>query len=86
MTDLATNVLYYGDNLDTLRRYLPDAAVDLVYLDPPATKAACARSCILPTDLRPDNEMHACPSGEEVVRKLLVRPQPVQRAKERCGR
>ena len=26
MTDLATNVLYYGDNLDILRRYLPDAA------------------------------------------------------------
>ena len=35
MTDLATNVLSYGDNLDILRRYLPDAAVDLVYLDPP---------------------------------------------------
>jgi hypothetical protein len=35
MIDLATNVLYYGDNLDILRRYLPDAAVDLVYLDPP---------------------------------------------------
>ena len=35
MTDLTTNVLYYGDNLDILRRYLPDAAVDLVYLDPP---------------------------------------------------
>ena len=35
MLDLATNVLYYGDNLDILRRYLPDAAVDLVYLDPP---------------------------------------------------
>ena len=35
MTDLATNVLYYGDNLDILRRYLPDAGVDLVYLDPP---------------------------------------------------
>ena len=30
-----TNVLYYGDNLDILRRYLPDAAVDLVSLDPP---------------------------------------------------
>ena len=30
-----TNVLYYGDNLDILRRYLPDAAVDRVYLDPP---------------------------------------------------
>ena len=30
-----TNVLYYDDNLDILRRDLPDAAVDLVYLDPP---------------------------------------------------
>jgi site-specific DNA-methyltransferase (adenine-specific) len=30
-----TDVLYHGDNLDILRRYLPDAAVDLVYLDPP---------------------------------------------------
>ena len=35
MTDLATNVLYYGDNLDILRRYLPDAGSDLVCLDPP---------------------------------------------------
>jgi site-specific DNA-methyltransferase (adenine-specific) len=35
MPDLATNLLYYGDNLDILRRYLPDGAVDLVYLDPP---------------------------------------------------
>ena len=35
MIDLATNVLYYGDNLDILRRYVPDAAVDLVYLDSP---------------------------------------------------
>ena len=35
MPDLATNVLYYGDNLDILRRYLPAAAVDLVYLHPP---------------------------------------------------
>ena len=32
---LQTNVLYYGDNLDILRRYIPDASVDLVYLDPP---------------------------------------------------
>jgi site-specific DNA-methyltransferase (adenine-specific) len=35
MTDLATNLLYYGDNLDILRRYLPETCVDLVYLDPP---------------------------------------------------
>ena len=30
-----SNVRYSGDKLDLLRRYLPDAAVDLVYLDPP---------------------------------------------------
>ena len=30
-----TNALYYGDNLDILRRCLPDAAVDLDDLDPP---------------------------------------------------
>jgi len=29
------NVLYYGDNLDIMRRYLPDESVDLIYLDPP---------------------------------------------------
>jgi site-specific DNA-methyltransferase (adenine-specific) len=40
MPDLATNVLYYGDNLDILRRYAPDASVDLVYLDPPSATDA----------------------------------------------
>jgi 16S rRNA G966 N2-methylase RsmD len=35
MPDLATKVDYYGDNLDILRRYLPETCVDLVYLDPP---------------------------------------------------
>jgi site-specific DNA-methyltransferase (adenine-specific) len=29
------NWLYYGDNLDILRRYVKDETVDLVYLDPP---------------------------------------------------
>jgi hypothetical protein len=28
------NVLYYGDNLDVLRRHVPDESVDLVHLDP----------------------------------------------------
>ncbi len=32
---METNLLYYGDNLDILRRYIPDESVDLVYLDPP---------------------------------------------------
>jgi site-specific DNA-methyltransferase (adenine-specific) len=29
------NLLYYGDNLDVLRRHIQDNSVDLVYLDPP---------------------------------------------------
>ncbi|HXG73095.1 MAG TPA: hypothetical protein VNJ04_21070, partial [Gemmatimonadaceae bacterium] len=29
------NRLYYGDNLDVMRRHVEDASVDLVYLDPP---------------------------------------------------
>ncbi len=29
------NTLYYGDNLDILRRYVASDSVDLVYLDPP---------------------------------------------------
>jgi len=29
------NTLYYGDNLDILKRYISDESVDLVYLDPP---------------------------------------------------
>jgi site-specific DNA-methyltransferase (adenine-specific) len=31
--------LYYGDNLDILRRYVADASVDFVYLDPPFNSA-----------------------------------------------
>lgn len=30
-----TNVLYCGDNLDQLPRFLPDESIDLIYLDPP---------------------------------------------------
>jgi hypothetical protein len=30
-----TNLLYYGDNLHILRRYIPHESVDLIYLDPP---------------------------------------------------
>ena len=31
----AKNQLYFGDNLDVLRRYVADESVDWVYLDPP---------------------------------------------------
>jgi 16S rRNA G966 N2-methylase RsmD len=32
---MTSNLLYYGDNLDVLRRHVKDETVDLVYLDPP---------------------------------------------------
>jgi len=32
---LKTNALYLGDNLEILRRYIPDKSIDLIYLDPP---------------------------------------------------
>jgi len=35
MTNAVKNQLYYGDNLEVLRRYIPDESVDLAYLDPP---------------------------------------------------
>jgi DNA modification methylase len=38
--DIETNVLYYGDNLDILRKYIPDNSVDLIYLDPPFNSSA----------------------------------------------
>jgi DNA modification methylase len=35
MAPLQTNTLYYGDNLQILRDYIPDESIDLIYLDPP---------------------------------------------------
>ncbi len=32
---ITRNTLFYGDNLDILREYIPDESVDLIYLDPP---------------------------------------------------
>ena len=32
---MSGNQLFYGDNLDILRRYIADESIDLVYLDPP---------------------------------------------------
>ena len=37
---IETNVLYYGDNLSILRKYLPDDSIDLIYLDPPFNSKA----------------------------------------------
>lgn len=37
---LQDNILFYGDNLDILRRYIPDESIDLIYLDPPFNSKA----------------------------------------------
>jgi site-specific DNA-methyltransferase (adenine-specific) len=34
------NCLYYGDNLEILRRYIKDESIDLIYLDPPFNSKA----------------------------------------------
>lgn len=34
------NQLYYGDNLEVMRKYIPDESVDLIYLDPPFNSKA----------------------------------------------
>ncbi|MFC2012343.1 DNA-methyltransferase [Chloroflexota bacterium] len=35
MRRLKTSLLYLGDNLEILRKYIPDKSIDLIYLDPP---------------------------------------------------
>lgn len=35
MSSMQTNTLFYGDNLEVLRKDFPDNCVDLIYLDPP---------------------------------------------------
>lgn len=40
------NTLYYGDNLEILRRYVGDESSDLIYLDLPL-KMARARKLLL---------------------------------------
>jgi len=32
---MAENCLYYGDNLEVMRKYIKDETIDLIYLDPP---------------------------------------------------
>jgi site-specific DNA-methyltransferase (adenine-specific) len=33
--DAMTNTLFYGDNLEVMRRHIADSSADLIYLDPP---------------------------------------------------
>src|SRR5271157_4081277 len=34
------NTLYYGDNLEVLRKYIKEDTIDLIYLDPPFNSKA----------------------------------------------
>ncbi len=40
MVDNWKNKLYFGDNLDIMRKYIADESVDLIYLDPPFNSKA----------------------------------------------
>jgi len=53
-----TNILYYGDNLDVLQKYMPNESIDLIYLDPPFNSKADY------------NILFKEPSGEESVAQI----------------
>ena len=40
MTDEWKNKLYFGDNLEVMRKCIDDESVDLIYLDPPFNSKA----------------------------------------------
>ncbi|MBI4233647.1 MAG: site-specific DNA-methyltransferase [Chloroflexi bacterium] len=35
MPEERTRIIYYGDNLEVLRKHIPDTSIDLIYIDPP---------------------------------------------------
>jgi site-specific DNA-methyltransferase (adenine-specific) len=39
-TPFASNTLFYGDNLEVLRKHFPNECIDLIYLDPPFNSKA----------------------------------------------
>ena len=57
-----TNVLYYGDNLEILRKYIPDETIDLIYLDPPFNSMPLITFC----------------SKSQVARRLKLRYLPLR--------
>lgn len=54
------NQLYFGDNLEILREYIPDESVDLIYLDPPFNSKASYNVLFKEkTGLAPAAQVHA---------------------------
>jgi site-specific DNA-methyltransferase (adenine-specific) len=59
--------LYYGDNLDILRRYFKDETVDLVYLDPPFNSAQTYNAFFHEKDgTEAASQIHACQNSFEM--------------------
>ena len=72
----AKNKLYFGDNLKILREYVPDASVDLIYLDPPFNSSAPCKVFVAPTFRSVRRDAHlkvgATPSGEESAAQMMA--------------
>ena len=72
----AKNKLYFGDNLRILREYVPDASVDLIYLDPPFNSSATCNVFVAPTFRSAQRDAHlkvgATPSGEESAAQITA--------------
>ncbi|MEQ1906897.1 MAG: hypothetical protein ABL888_22125 [Pirellulaceae bacterium] len=51
--------LYYGDNLDILKRYIKDETVDLVYLDPPFNSEQTYNAFFQEKDGKAASQIHA---------------------------
>ncbi len=70
----ARNKLYFGDNLKILREYVPEASVDLIYLDPPFISSATYTFFVAPpfraahAGLKPG----ATASGEESAAPIMA--------------
>ncbi|MFO7696849.1 MAG: DNA methyltransferase, partial [Anaerolineae bacterium] len=78
------NTLYYGDNLQVLRDHVPDASVDLIYLDPPFNsnrsynvlfKEASGKSADAQITAF-DDSWHWGPASEETLREIETTAAP----------
>ena len=45
------NKLYYGDNLDVMRKFIRDETIDLCYIDPPFNSRALATTRYIYNDI-----------------------------------
>jgi len=78
------NTLYYGDNLEILREYIPDESVDLIYLDPPFnSKKAYNLIRYTPNAKYPpclikafDDTWHCSDESEEILHELTKADYP----------